>query len=140
MWGLALAFRRALRERHLLLDLPPGPAAKLSRATGWNGAVQPRGADDFLMAVNEHGLQQGQCLCQRAIACTVDLRTPQRAAGGADATPPQPGRVGGGACTVTTTCEAAPELDAALLLDMRVLVPRGSALATPTPSPSPMPG
>jgi len=38
-WALALAFRRALSERHLLISLKEAAAAPLFSRHGWDGAV-----------------------------------------------------------------------------------------------------
>ncbi|MBK9942209.1 MAG: DUF4012 domain-containing protein [Kouleothrix sp.] len=138
LWGLALAFRRALRERHLLLDLPPGPAAELFARHGWNGAVQP-GADDFLMAVDMNmGYNKVNAFVERAITYTVDLRTPSVPQVVLTLHHHNP-VASAAACTQFTddVQSYANWMQRCFYDYMRVLVPRGSTLASADTKPVP---
>lgn len=75
-WRLALALRRALYERHLLLDVPNPQAQALFARYGWNGAVQP-GTTDFLMPVDTNmGYNKVNANVTTAISYVLDLSEP----------------------------------------------------------------
>ncbi len=76
IWRLALALRRALRERHLLLDVPNPNAQALFERYGWNGAVRP-GSGDFVMPIDSNlGYNKMNALVTRSITYALDLSEP----------------------------------------------------------------
>ena len=76
LWALALAFRRALSERHLLVAVQDAVAAPIFSRHGWDGAVQP-GAADFLMVVDTNmGYNKVNARITESISYTVDLSDP----------------------------------------------------------------
>ncbi|HNP74699.1 MAG TPA: DUF4012 domain-containing protein, partial [Kouleothrix sp.] len=76
VWALALAFRRALSERHLLIDTPIPAAAALFARHGWDGAVRP-GTNDFLAVVDMNmGYNKVNASVTESISYTADLSEP----------------------------------------------------------------
>src|SRR5262249_22569635 len=76
IWQLAAAIRRALSERHVLIDAQNPVAAQLFARHGWNGAVRP-GKADFLMVVDSNvGYNKVNPNIKEEINYTVDLSDP----------------------------------------------------------------
>lgn len=77
IWRLGLALRRALRERHLLLDVASPQARALFARYGWDGGVRPGSADFLMLADTSMGYNKMDAKVTRTIDYAVDLAKPQ---------------------------------------------------------------